>query len=546
MRKVANIDISNDGCGTYVIKLLGPDAPFFMVIKNELYFLLEEPNICKTSYSVTVSMQDRIGRFTPKNVVYNLSTPFCFCTTTTTTTTTTVMPTIGGNSANYAGQAKWSGTTTGNVTTVGSNGGPSAYGTYDQSGNTSDWTEAVIGSSRGIRGGGWGGNAPGVSSASRFTSVPSNFNNFIGFRLASSLNPLNLSYFVNVGDSGNSNDSNGYGAVSYSYSISQYPVTNCEYVEFLNAVASTDTYGLYSVSMNNDVMGGITRSGSSGSYTYSVKTNMANKPVVFVNWFDCARYCNWLHNGKPIGLQNSSTTETGAYTLNGATSGVNITRNVNANYYIPTENEWYKAAYYKGGGTNAGYWLYATQSNTAPTPVTASSTGDGLLNGQPARVTDYLCPGTTTTTTTTTFSPFIYPSNIVSTNAIYSQSSVWLQNQPATALTMNNKTHLEEFETGTDNNGLQWIQMDLRSNYSIKNIVIGCDFNNVLRTGWGKVYTENLPIQYYDGTNWITIGNTGTFLEPMKVFLVNINTRYIRITNRGNGWIAATEFAAGV
>jgi hypothetical protein len=44
----------------------------------------------------------------------------------------------------------------------------------------------------------------------------------------------------------------------------------------------------------------------------------------------------------------------------------NITRNAGAKYSIPSENEWYKAAYYKGRGTNAGYWRYATQSNVIP------------------------------------------------------------------------------------------------------------------------------------------------------------------------------------
>ena len=36
---------------------------------------------------------------------------------------------------------------------------------------------------------------------------------------------------------------------------------------------------------------------------------------------------------------------------------------------MTSEDEWYKAAYYKGGGTNAGYWDYPTQSNTAPSNV---------------------------------------------------------------------------------------------------------------------------------------------------------------------------------
>ena len=124
---------------------------------------------------------------------------------------------------------------------------------------------------------------------------------------------------------------------------------------------------------------------------------------------------------------------------------------------------------------------------------------------------------------------------------------------------MNNKTHIEIDQTGTFNAGLQWIRMDLGSVFNVKNIVIGCDFNNVLRTGWGRSYTQNLPIQIsVDGSNWITVGNTGLFSEPMKVFSVNINARYIRITNfvntnlsEGDSWvtanfIAATEFAAGI
>jgi formylglycine-generating enzyme required for sulfatase activity len=48
-----------------------------------------------------------------------------------------------------------------------------------------------------------------------------------------------------------------------------------------------------------------------------------------------------------------------------------------ATFFIPTEDQWYKAAYYKGGGTNAGYWDYATRSDTAPTAITADSIGNG-------------------------------------------------------------------------------------------------------------------------------------------------------------------------
>jgi hypothetical protein len=86
-----------------------------------------------------------------------------------------------------------------------------------------------------------------------------------------------------------------------------------------------------------------------------------------------SRVSNWLMNG----ATGTSSTETGAYTLNDATSGNAPAVNPGATFYVPMEDQWYKAAFYKGGGTNAGYWDYATQSDTVPTAVTAGSTGIG-------------------------------------------------------------------------------------------------------------------------------------------------------------------------
>jgi hypothetical protein len=234
-----------------------------------------------------------------------------------------------------------------------------------------------------------------------------------GFRLASSFstpNPLNLPNFVSVGNPNNDNNTvyergKALGGVSYVYSIGKYVVTNCEYVEFLNAIASTDTYNVYNPNMTSDARGGITRSGSSGSYSYSIKTNMGNKPVVFVSWFDAARYCNWLHNNKPAGPQDSTTTEDGAYSLNGRIDDYAIEKNSNAKYNITTENEWYKAAYYspeKGGVGSPGYYTYATQSDTAPTCVTADSIGNGN-----ARIGDYECSPPTITLSNDTIQKYI-------------------------------------------------------------------------------------------------------------------------------------------
>ena len=87
-----------------------------------------------------------------------------------------------------------------------------------------------------------------------------------------------------------------------------------------------------------------------------------------VSYWDTCRFTNWLHNGQPTGAQGVGTTETGAYTLNGynGTDGRTIQRNPDWKWAVTSEDEWYKAAYYKGGSTNAGYWDYPTRSDTAP------------------------------------------------------------------------------------------------------------------------------------------------------------------------------------
>ena len=197
---------------------------------------------------------------------------------------------------------------------------------------------------------------------------------------------------VPVGNAGNANDPlTGFGAVSYDYSIGKYEVTLNQYSAFLNAVGATDTYGLYNPSMGTDLnIMGISRSGASGSYTYSV-IGSGNRPVTYVSWFDSARFVNWLQNGQPTGLQAAGTTETGAYTLTG-NSGL-IARNANTTYGLPSDNEWYKAAYHQPvgqGGASDNYWLMPTKSNDMPNSRNGSASDansanfhrdDGIANG---------------------------------------------------------------------------------------------------------------------------------------------------------------------
>ena len=147
---------------------------------------------------------------------------------------------------------------------------------------------------------------------------------------------LDLAY---IGDPGNTADDTGFGAVSYPYYISTYEVTVAQYVEFLNSVAQSDPYGLYSSSMASDPLGpSILRSGSDGSYAYTAVSGTEGQPVRWVSWYDGLRLCNWLSNG-----QGTSSTETGSYDM---AEGAWTLRGSNATWVLPTEDEWYKAAYY--------------------------------------------------------------------------------------------------------------------------------------------------------------------------------------------------------
>ncbi len=192
--------------------------------------------------------------------------------------------------------------------------------------------------------------------------------------------------YVLVGNAGNAADSRtGLGAVAYDYYIGKYEVTNAQYTEFLNNADPTGTNpnGIYNSSMGSDARGGITYTpGAANGAKYTTRSNMDNKPVNNVSWFDAARFVNWMGNG-----QGAGSTETGAYTLSG-TSGAPL-RNVGVTFSLPSVNEWYKAAYYDptpGAGTN-NYWLYPTQSDTRPTVATANATGD--ISNPGANVANY-------------------------------------------------------------------------------------------------------------------------------------------------------------
>lgn len=184
---------------------------------------------------------------------------------------------------------------------------------------------------------------------------------------------------VNAPDTATNCGAAGCGSVSYDYFLSKYEITNAQYAEFLNEKAAADPLELYHQAMSTNEVGGILRAGDPGGYTYSVKPGFASKPVVYVSFYDALRFCNWLHNG-----QGSGDTETGAYTLFDGTAipgnGTTVTRDAGARIALPSENEWYKAAYYDA--ISASYFGYPSRSHAmttcaAPTSAPNSANCDG-------------------------------------------------------------------------------------------------------------------------------------------------------------------------
>jgi formylglycine-generating enzyme required for sulfatase activity len=184
----------------------------------------------------------------------------------------------------------------------------------------------------------------------------------------------------------------GLGRVIQGYRIADKPVSNAQYVEFLNAADpdGLNAQDLYNAAMQSDARGGISfNAGGATGAKYSVKADMGDKPVNYVNTYDSMRFTNWLNNDQ------GTETEIGTYTIsNDGIVNNTIARNLIAGYVLPTENEWYRAAYFDprleaDGGPigDDNYWTYPTMSDTVPTPATAD--GSGNVSNSGANVLNY-------------------------------------------------------------------------------------------------------------------------------------------------------------
>lgn len=152
--------------------------------------------------------------------------------------------------------------------------------------------------------------------------------------------------FVTIGNPGNDADTTGHGIVNLEYRIGKYEITNEQWNSFVSAVGAP--------------IGNPSNAYNQGTFFYGSK-----QPTTGIGWYEAAQFCNYLTSGDK---------SNGVYQFSGNNVnpddyfGVDRTlaqSNYGTIYFLPTEDEWYKAAYYKPDDN--GYSLYANGTNIAPT-----------------------------------------------------------------------------------------------------------------------------------------------------------------------------------
>lgn len=165
--------------------------------------------------------------------------------------------------------------------------------------------------------------------------------------------------FANIGFAGNSGDTRtgtepsgrqkvnppGCGAVAYNYRIGKYELTNLQWNTFVSLSGAP--------------------TGSDGGYTTGSYWTGDSKPAGAITWYEAMQFCNYLTTGDK---------SKGAYLFSGNNANAGAFLGINRAaalatygkaYVLPTEDEFYKAAYFKADGS--GFTQYANGTDTAPT-----------------------------------------------------------------------------------------------------------------------------------------------------------------------------------
>ena len=152
--------------------------------------------------------------------------------------------------------------------------------------------------------------------------------------------------FVEIGNTTNTNSSLGYGAVPYQYRMGKYEISQLQ-------VTKATLLGLAGV---------------------STTASSSNRPAASATWYEAAAFVNFLNtnSGKTAAYNLTLSNTTWSMNLQATNQawtlgGTNLYRNKDAFYFLPSENEWFKSAYYNP--SNSTYYTYPLGSNSAPSQL---------------------------------------------------------------------------------------------------------------------------------------------------------------------------------
>lgn len=243
-------------------------------------------------------------------------------------------------------------------------------GTYDMVGNVREFTDSPhgedesTGAPRAARGGSYSGTASVLTVNSRWLRSPDGKSADGGFRVAYIIHPNTFGSgegrftldFVPIWKSTNPTD--GYGVVNYDYAISKFAITNSQWNAF-----SVET--------------GFVKDQPSAWVG-------ADVPVNRITWYEAAAFVNWLNSihGRPEAYRFTGTQGDPDFSMQmwgvSERAPANPYRHKDALYFVPSEDEWVKAAYWN----TMSLQLYSTPDDSAPTTLQARyDTGGVWVDG---------------------------------------------------------------------------------------------------------------------------------------------------------------------
>ena len=176
--------------------------------------------------------------------------------------------------------------------------------------------------------------------------------------------------FVSIGNPGNAADTTGVpdpaGSVSYTYRMGKFEIS-----EQMIDKANTE-----------------------GNLGIAKDSRGADKPATSTSWNEAARFVNWLNTGSGSTPAYKFAVQPGEVGYNARLNDIqlwtiddagydanNLYRNSLARYFLPSVDEWYKAAYYDP--TGGVYYDYPTGSDSEPTPVASGTAAGTAVYDQP-------------------------------------------------------------------------------------------------------------------------------------------------------------------